>query len=139
MFAELDYVNDRFDGFDSRISELLGYGHRFYDNKAFKLIGEGSIGARQTELTNGENENEIIGKLAAKSEWALTDNISWNNSASSALGSDLVTTDADSNLRIQLQHSLYLKAGVNVEHVSETDAGKEKVDTTTRLNIGYEF
>lgn len=52
MFGLVSYENDRFAGFNYRMSETLGYGYRVISQDTLTLDLEAGPGARQTQLRN---------------------------------------------------------------------------------------
>lgn len=139
VFGELEYVNDRFSGYDYRVSELLGYGRDIFKSDRFTLTGEASLGARQSSLSDGTEENSLLGKLGGKAEWKITDNLTFSEELTTSIASDATITESLTALKSNLTDSLYLKLGVDVEHISDVPPGKENTDTKTSLTVGYEF
>ncbi len=139
LFGELAYVDDRFSGFDYRISEGLGYGYYFIKNDRLKLNGEWSGGARHTRLTNGDRTDELTTKLAEELEWDINDRLGFDQSASAEFGEELIVLKGYAGLKADIYQSLFLKFGFEVENLSDVPAGVESTDTLTTLNFGYEF
>ena len=137
-FVELEYVNDRFSGYQYRVSEGVGYGRKFYNSETFKLVGEASVGARQEKDTDDKESNGFLGKLAGKMQWKINDNVSLHEDVSVAF-SDTTITRSETSLRNALSENLYLKLGLTVENNSEVPEGTEKTDTTTTVGVGYRF
>ncbi len=138
-FFELEYVNDRFSGFQYRTSELLGYGYKFYDNTTFQLSGELGAGARQSLSTNEERTNSLLGKATVKTFWQLSEALSLENKTSSSYGSDALITISDTDLKSKLTDSLYFKLNYNLQHIDDVPADKKHLDSITSLGLGYEF
>lgn len=138
-FVELEYVNDRFEGYQYRNSELLGLGHKFYNNDVFVLAGEVGVGARQSLLTDETEENTLLGKVAAKASWKITDAITLDQDINSSLGSDVVITIWDTAVKTKITESVYLKLNYNFQHINNVPADEKNIDSTTVLGVGYEF
>lgn len=138
-FLELEYVNDRFGGYQYRNSELLGYGHKFFNSDNFLLAGEISAGARQSLLTDETKENSLLGKIGAKASWKINDNITLDQDVNSAFGSAAVITTWDTAIKTRIIESIYLKLNYNLQHIDDAPAGKNHIDTLTSLGMGYEF
>lgn len=139
VFGDLEYVNDRFGGFESRLSETVGYGRKLYDTEKFKLDAEAGIGARQTSYTNGTDENTLLQTLGANAEWEITEGIDFREELKMSFGEDTTVTESETSLKTTLYKNLYLKFGVDVEHVSDVPPGTENTDVVTTLNVGYSF
>ncbi len=138
-FLELDYVSDRFGGFDSRFSQSIGYGRELYANESFTWGGEIGAGARQTKLTNGDKEESVLGTIKTTGDWKITETLHFKQVFQSEFTSDNVISESDSELKSDLTDNLYLSLGLNVEHVSDAPAGSSQTDTRTRAAIGYKF
>ncbi|PIR39315.1 MAG: hypothetical protein COV35_02010 [Alphaproteobacteria bacterium CG11_big_fil_rev_8_21_14_0_20_39_49] len=138
-FLELEYVNDRFSGYDYRMSELIGMGYKFYDSENFKLSGESSMGARQGELSDGSKEKSMLGKLSAKAEWKINDDITLNQEINSSFSSESVITVWDTNIKKSLTDNLYLKFNYNLQHTDDVPVGVQHTDSFTSVGVGYEF
>lgn len=138
VFGELTYLNSRFDGFDSRVTETVGYGHKFFNNEEFKLSGEVSLGMRQTEFTDGTDENSFITKLSADAMYKINDNLSLIEELEIGL-SESTTILSETALKVDFTESLYGKLFYEIEYNSEVPAGKKDTDTTFGFKVGYSF
>ncbi len=138
-FLELEYVKDRFSGYDYRASELLGMGYKWIDTDAFKLATEASAGARQSNTVDDEQTSSMLGKFGVETEWQITDNLSVENETSTSLASDALITISDTSLKNKLSESLYLKLNHNFQHIDDVPENTKNIDTLTTLGVGYEF
>lgn len=138
-FGELDYVRDRFSGFEHRFSELLGYGRTLWASDGIVLKGEVGLGARQSIIEDEKDENSPLGKVGAKMKWDISDNMQLSEELSSSIGSDAIITEFDSALKTRMVDNLHLKFGVNMEHISDVPDGREKLDVVTTVNIVYDW
>src|SRR5687768_8392405 len=60
LFFSGDWRQDEFSGYDNQVSEAIGYGRRLIDTERQMLALEGGGGAKQSELTTGEELDEAI-------------------------------------------------------------------------------
>ena len=139
LFFEAEYVNDRFSGFEYRISELLGYGRKIIKSDDLNISTEISAGGRQSSLTDGSSENSLLGKLTAKGDWKITNTITFEQEFSSSFGSDAVISTSDSALKTKLMEALYLKINYNLQHIDNVPANKKQLDSLMSVGVGYEF
>ena len=139
LFGELEYVNDRFSGYQYRVSENIGYGRIFIKSKKTNLEAEASIGARHSKLTNDKRENSLIQKNTGRFSYQLTDNILFSEQASIAFGRDATITTSETSLKTQIANGLYLNFSLTIENISKVPAGTKNTDTLTKLNLGYNF
>ncbi len=141
VFAEGEYVNDQFSGFEYRITEALGAGHKLYDINNFRLDIKGSVGGRHTkeDTLAGKKENELILKPAAELNWDITDTLNLNQKASSIIGTDKTISHFNTSISTHLIGAFKLKLALDIEHTSKVPTGKKKTDTLTSLNLVYDF
>ena len=138
-FLELEYVNDRFSGYDYRNSELIGLGYKLYKSDNFSVTGEASVGARQSQLSDNSKESSMLGKVGAKAEWKMTENITLSQDINSSFGAESVISTWDTNIKTKLTDSMYLKFNYNLQHIDDVPAGVQHIDTFTSIGVGYEF
>lgn len=140
-FAEAEYVNDQFSGFEYRITEALGIGHKLIDVNHLSLDIKGSIGGRHTkeDTVVGKKENEIIFKPAAELTWDITETLQFTQKLASTIGTDKTITTANSAVSTHLIGNLKLKLALDIEHTSKVPTSKKKTDTLTSLNLVYDF
>ncbi len=138
-FLNLDYVQDRFSGYDYRASPTLGYGRKIVDNETLELSAEAGVGYLFTQENSGLKEEEPQVTLGGELEWELSKSLELEQDVKLRLTEDLSVTESETALKSHLNEMLYLKLGVLVEHLSKVPAGKEQTDTLTTLKLGYEF
>jgi putative salt-induced outer membrane protein YdiY len=87
------------------------------------------------------NEDEVIGRLAAQLDYALSENALFRQKLSSEVGVDEGESISESETAIQasLAGNLSMKAAYRVKHVSDAPAGSEKTDTETSITLLYGF
>ena len=56
LFATISYEDDKFSGYDYRITESVGYGRRVIDESDLSLDLEIGPGVRQSKLNNGASK-----------------------------------------------------------------------------------
>ena len=138
-FGLLGYENDRFAGFDSRISEVLGYGYRAINQDDLTLDLEIGPGARQTKLRNNTSSNEFMGYLAGKLLWKFSPSASLSEDLTSEVGEDTTITRSVTALTAQLAGSLAMKLSFTARHISKVPALVKSKDTETAMTLVYGF
>lgn len=140
VFGKLSYEDDRFAGIDYRVSELVGFGHKFYDDKDLQLSTEVGIGARQTELIGTTDDEEtLLGNIGGELFWMINEHVHFNQSLSINAGSENTETTSSSSIKAFMSESLYLKVSYEVRNNSDVIASSKNTDTETLFTIGYEF
>tara|TARA_R110000868_G_scaffold189695_2_gene433084 strand:+ start:129191 stop:129925 length:735 start_codon:yes stop_codon:yes gene_type:complete len=138
VFGEAEYVNERLNGYQYRVSEGIGYGHKFYNTKQLRVAGEVSVGGRHSLDTQEVKENSALAKLSGKANWVINESIELAEDFSISFADSTITL-SETSLKNKLSESLYLKVGVTIEHNSDVPSAKKNTDTLTSLSLGYKF
>ncbi len=139
VFGKIDYVNDRFAGFDYRISETVGLGRRWIDDDVFLLDTRIGPGLRQTKFTDGDSENNWIILAGLKSAWVVNEFVEVGEDADVEFATDNTIINSETWAKSKLTDDLSLKAAVEIEHKTEVPIGREKTDTRTTLGVVYDY
>lgn len=138
-FGRVGYENDRFAGFDYRISEVLGYGYRAINQDDLTLDIEVGPGTRQTQLRNSSSKNELIGYLGGKLLWKFSPTASLSEILTTESGSDTTISRSITALSAQLASSLAMKLTFTARHISVVPALVNRMDTETAVTLVYGF
>ncbi len=139
LYGQIGYVNDRFAGFNYRISESIGVGRRWIDDGIYLLDTRIGPGFRHTKFTSGDKEDSwvILGGLLAG--WKINENVELGEDATVEYSPDGTIFNSSTFLKSKLSEALAFKAGFDVEHRTEVLSGTEKTDTRTTAGIVYGF
>lgn len=136
--AALRYERDDFAPFESQATFSMGYGHNFIKNDRTTFSGEIGPGYRTAkDADTGERENDVIGRGLLDFKHALTDNTEIYNTFLVESGDDNTFGQNDIGVKVAMNESFALKAGVQVRHNTEVNPGTEKTDTLTKVNLVY--
>ncbi|MAF31299.1 MAG: hypothetical protein CMF60_03745 [Magnetococcales bacterium] len=138
VFGEFTYLNDRFEGYESRMTETLGYGHKFYNTESFQLEGEVSVGMRQTQFTDGTDENSAIAKLSADMMYKLNGHLAIEEDFEIGFA-DSTTMLSETALKVDFTKSFYGKLFYEIEYNSDVPEDTKETDTTFGFKVGYSF
>lgn len=139
LFGRLNWRKDRFSGYDTQFSQTVGYGRRIIDSEKHSLNGEIGAGARQSDLTDGTNENETILTGALRYTWAISETAEFRQDLLVEAGSQNTYIESVTALSARLIGKLALVASYRIQNNSEVPAGTEKTDTFTALSFEYAF
>lgn len=139
FFALLAYEDDRFSGYDYRVTEALGYGRRIIDNPELKLDLEIGPGARQSKLEGGGSEDELMVRGAANLAWDISRTSKFTENFSTEVGEDETITKSVTALSAQINGSLATKITYTIKNTSDVPAGVKKTDTETAVTLVYNF
>lgn len=141
------WEDDRFSGYDFQSTVSTGYGNRIWrtGERSFLDLSAG-IGYRYNKLeavnAQGEDaEQDTIARLAARFDYALSENALFRQKLSTEIGLDENNTvsESETSLRSNILGSLDMKVAFLVEHESDPPKGAESTDTETTLSLVYGF
>lgn len=138
-FLEVEFVSDRFGGYNYRVSETVGLGRKLLDSKKYKISVQSSAGLRQSKLTDGQKHNRPLVRASSHIELKFNDQVSFDEVFDVSADEDATIIRSDANLKILMSQKLYLKLGILFERTSNVPVGTKNTDITTALKIGYEF
>jgi putative salt-induced outer membrane protein len=139
LFGRLDWRKDRFGSITEQFSQSVGYGRRLIDKDKHQLNGELGLGARQSDLADGTDENDTILTGRLTYGWKISETASFGQSLLVEAGDSNTFTESVTDLRAQLVGSLALVASYTIRRNSDVLPGTEKTDTRTALSLEYAF
>jgi len=140
LFGVLNYENDKFSGYDYRVSEAIGYGRRVVDESMLIVDLEIGPGARQSKLTpTGETESEAIVRAAAKIDWTVSKTSKFAEVLTVEAADDVTITKSVTSLSSQIEGNLSMKITFTYKNTSEVPVGIEETDTETGITLVYDF
>lgn len=139
FLAVINYEDDRFSGYQYRLTESLGFGYRAIDKDKLKIDVEIGPGARQSKLDAGDNQNEAIARAAAKIDWAISDTTKLNQVLTVDYGEDSTITKSSTGLTSKIAGSLAMKFDYTIKNTSDVPPGIKKTDAETTVTLVYSF
>lgn len=139
LFGKLDWRKDRFSGFDTQFSQVVGYGRRLIKTDRHSLNGEVGAGARQSERQDGTEEDETVFNGGLYYQWTFSETAFFSQDLTTEVGADNTYSEAISKVTAQLIGNLALVASYTIKHNSDVVAGTEKKDTYSALSLEYGF
>jgi putative salt-induced outer membrane protein len=139
FFVLVSYEDDRFSGYDYRVTESIGYGRRVIAEPGLTLDLEIGPGARQSKLDSGASEDELMVRGAAKLAWKISKTSKFSEDFSTDVGEDVTITKSVTALSAQVNSSLATKITYTIKNTSDVPAGVEKTDTETAVTLVYSF
>lgn len=140
---ELEYIDDRYGGYDYRVSESVGYGHYFLKDEDLSLSGQFSSGSRQSRFTDGDKEESWLVRIGGDLEWKINRDIEFRQHLDISFDKETEITRSDTSLKIKMRNisdSLYFSFSYFLERKSNTVSPEVKnTDSTMMLMFGYSF
>jgi len=139
FFGRVDWLKDKYSGYDQQLSEALGYGRRVIMQPHQTLNLEIGPGARQSELRNGDEEKEIIARLGANYAYSFNERAQFNFDLSVLTGQENTFTEAVTALKTDLVGNLAVVLSYTVRNNTDVPDDTEKTDTMTSVSLAYSF
>lgn len=140
VFGNFRYRDERFSGYDYRLSGVIGYGYSVLKSEKLLWNLEAAPGFRLNKLQEtNELEGEIIGRAASSFSWDIKDDIKLTNATSFLLGSDTSTLENDTALTLRISARLSGRVGYLVEYETNPPEGAASTNTTSKLSLVYGF
>jgi putative salt-induced outer membrane protein len=135
----VSWERDRFSGFSSRFSESLGLGYKLLTGPRLTLSLDGGPALRQTQFVSGSSDQAFAlraglnGKLQINPALALTETATFYYDS---FNTSLLSLTA---LTAKLSGALSARASFQLNSESNPPAGRNSVDTVSRITIVYAF
>ena len=139
VFGIINYEDDRFSGYDYRVSESIGYGRRVLDRPDMTLDLEMGPGARQSKLDDGNSDSEFMVRGAAKYLWNITKTSNFSENLTVEAGQDATISKSVTALSSKINGSLAMRLSYTMKHTTDVPPGIEKTDTETAVTLVYSY
>lgn len=139
LFGVVSYENEKFSGYDYRVTEAIGYGRRVVESTDMILDLEIGPGARQSKLDNGDTESESMLRVAAAYDWAISKTSKFSEVFTVEMGEDVTVSKSVTSLSSQIEGNLSMKVTLTYKNTSDVPVGVENTDTETAVTLVYNF
>jgi putative salt-induced outer membrane protein len=139
LFGRLHWRKDKFSGYDTQLSETIGYGRRLLDTDVHKLNAEIGVGARQSKLQDGTKEDETIFRGGMDYKWLFSETAEFRQDLTVEGGEENTYFESVTAVSAKLLGDLALVASYTIKHNTDVPALTEKTDTYTALSLEYVF
>lgn len=137
-FGFIEYEEDRFSGFDYRLTQSAGLGYRVVDEPDLTFDVEAGPGLRITEFEDrGDTEREFVGRLATDFIWRFSDDAELTNEAQVVTGRENTTIRSLSALTSDITDDLALRVSYDIRRDTNVEPNREKTDTITKVSLVY--
>jgi len=139
-YVLLDYADENFTSYDYIGNFSLGFGRSFIKDKETELEGEIGYGLRRyQEKHEIIAEEEEVARLAGAFKQKVSDNANFQQEIVAEFGKDFDVYKSITALTVNINSSMALSVGYEVQHTTEVDEGFEKTDSKTTVNLVYNF
>jgi putative salt-induced outer membrane protein len=136
-FGTVNYENDRFSGYQYRVSEAVGFGRRLIQSEALTLAVEFGPGARQSKLETGDSENEGILHLAGNLKWTINPKSQFLEELTIEAGKKATISKSITGVKTNIAGDLAMKLSLTVNHISEVPPETKKTDSELTVTLVY--
>jgi len=141
LFARFGYEQDKFGGYNSRMSETLGYGFDILKEEVMQWNAEVGAGARQSEDTASPavKTSDTIVRAATVFNWKITETTAFSQELSTEGSKDGgYTTKSVTALTNQVAGNLSSKISYAVSNNSKSPTAKAS-DTILAASLVYSY
>ncbi|ABM00957.1 conserved hypothetical protein [Shewanella amazonensis SB2B] len=145
LFANANYEQDPFTGYDYKLTGAVGYGHRFIDTESTTLameVGPGyqyrRLDDEQSALLGYSSEDSVVAHGVLNFETKISDSSKFKQLIVADYG-DQLEARSETSLTANIVGALAMKFAVIVRYNSEPLDGKKSTDTETNMTLLYSF
>ncbi len=140
LFGTVRYEDDRFSGYDYRISETFGYGRRVYEEPGVSLDLEAGFGGRHSlPEESDEREDEVILRGAGNLIWQISPSARFTEQLFVESGDRNTFTESVSALKLKINGNLATKLSYTVRHNTDVPEYTENTDTISSVTLVIDF
>ncbi|HTF95858.1 MAG TPA: DUF481 domain-containing protein [Cellvibrio sp.] len=149
LFGFGSHTRDNFGAYRTYNTIALGYGDWLYSSRNLNWFieagpgyfeGEKVIESEDPTIPNTlVDESGAILRAATALEWKITDTAEFKQMLSVESGSDNTRTQSETSLSTTITEAMKMKVGFTVANDTDVAPGKKKTDTTTFINLVYNF
>ncbi|MDQ6984086.1 MAG: DUF481 domain-containing protein [Ghiorsea sp.] len=139
LFARYGYEQDKFGGYNSRMSETVGYGFDIMKTDDKQWNAEVGVGARQSEDTTGATTDDTIVRASTVFNWQINKSSKFTQELSTEGGDAGYTTKSLTALTNQLAGNLSSKISYAVQNNSKAPTGTKASDTILSASLVFSY
>lgn len=145
VFVFGSHAHDEFGSYRKYTTVAMGYGARLIDREVLTLDAEVGPGYFWGDKVIDE-ENDVIAqeegfmvRAAGDLAWTITENATFNQKVGVESAEDNTRYVSDTSLSTKISDRMQMKVGYTVNHDTDVADDKEGTDTTTYINLVYNF
>jgi len=139
LFARYGYEQDKFGGYNSRMSEAVGYGFDIMKEDDMTWNAEIGGGARQSEDLAGVSTDDTIARASTVFNWQINESSKFTQELSTEGGDAGYTTKSLTALTNQLAGNLSSKISYAVQNNSKAPVGTKASDTILSASLVFSY
>ncbi|MDR3430987.1 MAG: DUF481 domain-containing protein [Rouxiella aceris] len=137
LFAQGDWLSDRYNGYRSRDTATAGYGRQIWSGPVHTLNLEAGPGVRHDEYQQGGHTTKAIAYGSGTYSYKISDTAKFSEGVS-VLANDDTTINSETALIVAINKSFSLKLAYDVTYNTKPpSSAPDKTDTVTSINLVY--
>ncbi len=121
------------------MSESIGYARRVLNGARFLLEFSIGPGGRHSRLTDGTQEDELLGHGDGLFEYRISPNSTFSESVTVEGGENGTVTESITALKAQVINNLAVKLSFTLNHNTKPPEGTKKANALTAMTLVYGF
>ncbi|WP_020208965.1 DUF481 domain-containing protein [Gilvimarinus chinensis] len=145
LFGFVSHTHDEFGSYRDYTVASVGYGARFINNETLTLDGEIGPGYFWGDKVEDEANDIIVSeegfmvRVGGELNWKITENATFNQKLAAEAADANTRYLSDTSLSTKISDRMQMKVGYTVNHDTDVAEDKEGTDTTTYINLVYNF
>ncbi len=139
IFGRGAYVKDRFAGYDYRVREVVGYGHKVIDTSKVTLKLEAGPGGRHSRSTGGDKEDELILYSSGHFLWKISDTASFTEDIRVEIGEEGTQTESVTAMKARVVEHFSMKVSYTVRDNTDPPPGTRSTDTILAATVVFDI
>ena len=139
-FVSLEYINNKFDGYDYRLQEAAGYGKNISLPSSMKLSLQAGPGFEQNKSQDDNKRSSLVtANFTANYLWNFTKKSSLSEYLNTVASKQTILTTSTTSITANICNNVNLQVSYQLIHSSKPQPGKSKINTTTNISLLYDF
>lgn len=140
VYGNANYINNKFDGYDYRLQESLGYGRNITVPQNMTLSVQFGPGVQQSKAQDtGKSQNVITGNLGANYAWNFSSKSSFTEDLTTVASKQTVLTTSQTALTTNICDNFDLQLSYTLMQSTRPIDSKRHINTTTAASVIYNF
>ena len=140
IYGNANYFNNKFDGYDYRLQESLGYGRNITVPQNMTLAVQFGPGMQQLKAQDtGRSENVLTGNFGANYAWNFSEKSTFTEDLNMVASKQTVLNTSKTALTTNIADNFDLQLSYTLTQSTRPIDSKRHINTTTAASVIYNF
>ncbi len=139
LFTTARYEQDRFNGYDHKVSETLGVGRQLFSRDGLSLDLEVGLGGRHHQFSSGGRKDEAIVRGAGRFSWEMNPVVRVGERFYVESSHGSTYAESETALRLKVNEHFATKFSLTVRHNTDNPEWSRATDSVTAVTLVYDF